>query len=45
MDQLGLLIPELGQRLPGVRLQQLQVAPLQKGQVQGLFQLEWGADG
>ncbi len=45
VDQIGLLIPELGQRLPGVRLQQLQVAPLQKGQVQGLFRLEWGGDG
>ena len=45
VDQMGLLIPELGQRLPAVRLQQLQVVPLQKGQVQGLFQLEWGSDG
>ena len=45
VDQLGLLIPELGQRLPAVRLQKLQMVPLQSGQVQGLFQLEWGSDG
>ena len=44
-DKIGTFIPELAARLPGARLVQLQVVPLQGGQVQGILRLEWGLDG